>query len=321
MLVSLARGASFAVTNRGEWAFDRLALEMAGYYLLGFEPESGDRDGQSHAIGITVNRPGVTVRARPRFVATPASAARPSDADIITSVLAQPLLAEDVPLRVTVKSFKDPASDRVKLLVAAALGGPAGGTTVRAVGFLVTNDRGDVQASSLDTSPSAATPYVGAALVDPGTFNLKLAVVDERGRRGSVEHRFDARLRAGGPFRFSDVVLADGTVGKDLVPAIEPRVSREVVTGYLEIYASDPDRFERTSATFEIARDADAPALAGSPAVLAETADARWRVVQGSVPVTGLDPGEYVLRSVVSVAGRPVARFSTPFTLVSRAAR
>jgi hypothetical protein len=226
-----------------------------------------------------------------------------------------------VPLRVTVKSFKDAASDRVKLLVAAALGGPAGGATARAVGFVVTNDRGEAQASSLDTSPSAATPYVGAALVDPGTFNLKLAVVDERGRRGSVEHRFDARLRAGGPFRFSDVVLADGAVGKDLVPAIEPRVSREVVTGYLEIYASDPDRFERTSAAFEIARDADAPVLAGSPAVLAETADARWRVVQGSVPVTGLDPGEYVLRSVVSVAGRPVARFSTPFTLVSRAAR
>jgi len=40
------------------------------------------------------------------------------------------------------------------------------------------------------------------------------------------------------------------------------------------------------------------------------------RMVLGTVPVTGLDPGDYVLRAVVSMSGRPVARFSTPFTLI-----
>jgi len=321
MLVGRARGAYFAVANRGEWAFDRLALEMTGYYLLGFEPEPDDRNGKSHAIGIKVNRPGVTVRARRQFVAPPASAARPSDDDIIKSVLAQPLLAEDVPLRVAVKSFKDPASDKVKLLVAAALGGPADVTTARAVGFLVTDDRGEVQAFSLDTSPKVATPYVGATLVNPGTYNLKLAVVDEQGRRGSVEHRLDARLRVGGPFRFGDFMLADGDVGKALVPKIEPRVSREVVTGYSEVYAADPARFDTASVAFEVAREPNAPALASSPAVLGETADSGRRMIQGAVPVTGLEPGDYVLRAVVSVADRPVARFSTPFTLIRSAAR
>jgi len=116
-------------------------------------------------------------------------------------------------------------------------------------------------------------------------------------------------------------MLADGDVGKALVPKIEPRVSREVVTGYSEVYAADPARFDTASVAFEVAREPNAPALASSPAVLGETADSGRRMIQGAVPVTGLEPGDYVLRAVVSVADRPVARFSTPFTLIRSAAR
>jgi hypothetical protein len=43
-------------------------------------------------------------------------------------------------------------------------------------------------------------------------------------------------------------------------------------------------------------------------------------MIQGAVPVTGLDPGDYVLRAIVSVSGKPVARFSTPFALIRGAA-
>jgi VWFA-related protein len=320
MLVGRARGTYFAVANRGEWAFDRLALEMTGYYLLGFEPEADDRNGKSHAIAVKVNRPSITVRARRQFVAPPAAAGLPSDDDIIKSVLAQPLLADEIALKVTTRSFKDPASEKLKLVVAVDIGRPAEVSPVRALGFLVADDRGEVQAFSLDTSPSAATPYVGAALVSPGVYTLKLAAIDEQGRRGSVEHRFDARLRVGGPFRFGDLMLADGEVGSALRPKIEPRVSRQVVTGYSEIYASDPARFEAATVAFEVAKDANAPPLASREAVVGETAEPGRRLIQGSVPVTQLEPGNYVLRAIVSVAGKPVARFSTPFTLIAASA-
>ena len=316
MLVGRARGAYYSVIGRGEFVFDRLSLEMTGYYLLGFEPEADDRNGKAHAIGVKVSRPGVSVRSRRQFVAPPASAGLPSDDDIIKSVLAQPLLSDDIRLKVTTKSFKDPASEKVKLVVAVAAGGPAEIPAVRSIGFLVTDDRGEVQAFTLDTSPGSASPYVGATLVSPGTYNLKLAAIDDQGRRGSVEHRFEARLRVGGPFRFGDLMLADGEVGRALLPKIEPRVSREVVTGYSEIYASDPARFDGATVAFEVAKDANAAPLASAPAVVGETADAGRRMIQGAVPVTGLDPGEYVLRAIVSVAGRPIGRFSTPFTLI-----
>jgi VWFA-related protein len=320
MLVGRARGAYYSVIGRGEYAFDRLSLEMTGYYLLGFEPEADDRNGKAHAIAVKVSRPGVAVRARRQFVAPPASAAMPSDDDIVKNVLAQPLLTDDIRLKVTTRSFKDPASDKIKLVVAASAGGPAEVPSVRTVGFLVTDDRGEVQAFSLDTSPGAATPYVGATLVSPGTYNLKLAAIDDQGRRGSVEHRFEARLRVGGPFRFGDFMLVDGEVGRAVQPKIEPRVSRETVTGYSEIYASDPVRFEGTTVAFEVAKDANAPALASAAALIGETADPGRRMIQGAVPVTGLDPGDYVLRAIVSVSGKPVARFSTPFALIRGAA-
>ena len=44
--------------------FERIARELLGYYLVGFAPEPGDRDGKSHKIAVRVARERATVRAR-----------------------------------------------------------------------------------------------------------------------------------------------------------------------------------------------------------------------------------------------------------------
>ena len=59
-LAGLARGTVFRVVSNADFAFNRLALELSGYYLLSFEPLPGDRDGKPHKIRIDVRR------ARPR---------------------------------------------------------------------------------------------------------------------------------------------------------------------------------------------------------------------------------------------------------------
>ena len=51
---------SCASSPDADIAFNRLALELSGYYLLSFEPEAGDRDGKPHKIKVAV--PG-TIRA------------------------------------------------------------------------------------------------------------------------------------------------------------------------------------------------------------------------------------------------------------------
>lgn len=319
-LVGQTRGSIQTTFGRAEGAIDRLAIELTGYYLIGFEPEMSDRDGKPHAIAVGVTRPGATVRARRQFVA-PVSAAAPTDEDLLKGALRQPLPASDVALKVATHSYKDPASDRVKVIVSAEIGDARAAAPPRALGFWVSTEKGDVLQLTLDTLPPGQTRYLGAALVPPGIYNLKVAAIDDQRRIGSVEHRFDARLKAGGPFRYGDLMLADGPLDGTLQPRIEPVVADDSVKAYTELYASDPARFEAATVRFEVAPDLNAQALASAEALVLETSTPARRTVRAEIPLAPVPAGEYVLRAIVSVSGKPVARLTLPFSRLGRPAR
>jgi VWFA-related protein len=60
--------------------FDRVVTELSGSYLLGVEVAPSDRDGRAHLVNVTVNRAGLEVRARKRYVIEPPRAATPGAA-------------------------------------------------------------------------------------------------------------------------------------------------------------------------------------------------------------------------------------------------
>ena len=316
-LVGQTRGSLQTTFGRAEAAIDRLSLELTGYYLIGFEPEASDRDGKAHDITVRVTRPGVTIRARRQFVAPVATAAR-ADEDLIRDALRQPLPATDVPLKVTTHTYKDPGTDKVKVLVSAAFGNGRQIVLPRSLGFWVATEKGDVVQLTLDSASPGEARYLGAAVVPPGIYNLKFAALDEQGRLGSVEHRFDARLRTGGPFRYGDLMLADGTLDGALQPKIDPVVSGDSVKVYTEMYASDASRFEGATVRFEVASELNEPALASSEGLITETAVPGRRTVRGDVGLTTLPAGEYLVRAVISVSGRPVARLVAPLSRLGR---
>src|SRR5207249_3515137 len=64
LLAGAARGTLFTVTGTGATLFDRIASELAGYYLLGVESDPRDHDGKSHTVKIDVPRRGAVVRSR-----------------------------------------------------------------------------------------------------------------------------------------------------------------------------------------------------------------------------------------------------------------
>lgn len=316
-LVGQTRGSLHETYGRGEIAIDRLTLELTGYYLVGFEPEGADRDGKPHRIDVKVRRPGVTIRARRQFVAPPATVVR-TDEDLIKDALRQPLLATDVPLKVATHAYKDPASDKLKILVSASVGRPDQLTFPRALGFWVADAKGDVYQFTMDTPPQGKSRYLGAALVAPGVYNLKFAALDEQGRLGSVEHRFDARLRAGGPFTYGDLMLADGVLTNALDPKIEPIVREDSVKAYTELYAPYAARFADAAIRFEVAPEPNAAAVATADGILTETTTPDRRMARGEIPIASLPRGEYVLRAIVMVGGRPVARLTKSFTRIGR---
>ena len=66
-LAGMARGDVFRIVANPDFAFQRLGLELSGYYLLSFEPLPGDRDGKPHKIRIDVRRKDLTLRSRREF--------------------------------------------------------------------------------------------------------------------------------------------------------------------------------------------------------------------------------------------------------------
>jgi hypothetical protein len=123
-LYSLAvqsRGAVFRASGTEDAAFDRMAREMSGYYLLGFEPTAAERDGKIHEIGVRVARKDLTVRSR-RWLLIPSRATVRADAQVLGAMLANPMPETAIALRVTTYNVPDRQSARVKVVVAVESG-------------------------------------------------------------------------------------------------------------------------------------------------------------------------------------------------------
>src|SRR5207245_6762521 len=234
-LSSLTRGAVFRTVGSAT-PFERIAREMSGYYLLGFEPQGTDRNGKDHVIDVKVGRPGVTVRARR---ALPLAAPR-DQREILAATLRSPLPAIELPLRVTTYAARDTAAGKVRVVVSGEIG--RGGTSPAglAVAFALVDDKGKVAGSSFQRVPDDAVatsdgpvPYLGAAAVEPGHYTLKLPVVDSPGRRGSVEHPVRAALTTVGPIEVSDLVLAapPSGPGASLRPGVDAATDPGAVAG------------------------------------------------------------------------------------------
>ena len=208
----------FAFLADPDFAFARVASELSGYYLLGFEPEAGDRDGKSHAISVKVRRAGVLVRSRREFGIGLARAK--TDKDAITDLLRLPIQETGIPLTLTTYVFQDPGSLRVRLLVAMDIDRAVAPTGRLSIGLVLLDDKGAAGASLFqpavpsDTSSIGMQRYFATLLVDPGPYTLRVAVSDEGGRRGSVERPVWAYMRRIAQFRVTELLIGDGRYGR-----------------------------------------------------------------------------------------------------------
>ena len=133
----------------------------------------------------------------------------------------------------------------------------------------------------------------------PGTYSLRLAVVDQEGRRGSIVRDVSAWKMAGEPFALGDLVV--GPVppqGKGVAIQVEPYVTTDGVAAYLELYSTTEATWKGTTVVFEIADSEDAPALASLDASVEPGRQAdvayghRRRAGTGAPPGTLRDAGK-----------------------------
>ncbi|HEX9190335.1 MAG TPA: tetratricopeptide repeat protein, partial [Vicinamibacteria bacterium] len=314
-LAAQARGAVLRVVGAGDVAFQRVSRELMGYYLLGFEPEPGDRDGRGHPVKVQVSRPGVTVRAR-QLLSIPA--APPTPQQMLASALRSPLVDSGLPLQVTAYALRDAESDKVRVLIAARVGRASRPVSL---GFALSSSSGEVAASrayqGLEGGAGDWLDFTGEAVVAPDTYALRLAVVDAGGRRGSVEHTVKAALVSAGGLEVSDLVLAPGPAGGGgaVRPAVDLELEGEGLQALVEFGGRDRARVEGAAVAVELAESADGPALLRVP-VATEPGKDGARVARVNVAGGLRPPGTYTARAEISLEGRPVAVVARPFRIL-----
>ena len=147
-LAIAGRGDTFLVSGTPTAALARIDAEMSGYYLLSFEREPSDRDGDRTRIEVRVSRPDVFVRARTEFtpekpVAAKAASAPAVPKDLkaaIGEALRFPVPVTGLNLGLDTYTMPPVAGADMRTILAASLG--AGDQRIIATGYEITDEAG-----------------------------------------------------------------------------------------------------------------------------------------------------------------------------------
>ena len=324
LIAGITRGAMFTSIGSGSELFDRLAREMAAYYLLSAEPMDSDRDGKPHRIRLQVNRRNASVRARREFILRPQPPVSLTPEQRLSSVLGQPLPATELPIKVATYSLRSPGLQTVRVVATAEFGRTAAEPEDASMAYAVVAPDGKTVGTSFSTNRATPVRSDGTGRlqattifeIPPGRYTLRLAVVDAGGRTGSVEHPLDASIAAAGPVELADLLLAPaGSGGNSAVRLVaDPTIDDEPFGAYLEIYPRADDVVRQVKVMIEIADGETAPAIAAVEAPIAPTGERGRFIAQAMLPLALVPPGDYVARAVVTTPGGTAARVR-PFRL------
>jgi hypothetical protein len=315
-LADVARG----VVLRGapEISFERIAREISGHYLLGFEAEASERDGKNHKLSVKVARSGATIRAW-RSVSLPSASPKLQEQSLVAS-LRSPQLATALPVRVATYALPD-AGRKIRVLVVAELGGPSASGTFD-VAYVLVDAKDHVLASAAQQAKDSGTkgarfPFATSLLVEPGLYTLKLVARDRLGRTGRVDHPVKAMVTtsAVGAIESGDLLFGPlPSPGTAFRPAVAPELPPGPVVVRWDVFARDPSGLQGGEAVVEIAASATAQARGSVPARLATDTPGHG-VVQAVLPLQDLLPGRYVVRVSLTVAGQPAVTVTRPLRL------
>ncbi|TAK15054.1 MAG: VWA domain-containing protein [Acidobacteria bacterium] len=320
-LTGEARGLVLPVAVNASSAFARLDLELSGYYLLSFEPDLVDRDGKAHDISVKVNRPGVTVRARPQFAVAPPAADKTIDEQLIDA-LKNPLPVSDVGLKVTTFTFRDDETKRLKVLVSTEIDRSFNPSGDFALGCLMTDAGGSLVGSQFEKALAVPSKddegrpqrYTGAFVVDPGIYSVKIAVVDPKGRAGSIERTFNAKLESAGQLRLGELMLAE-IVGRSARPSVDGRINADTLMAYAEVYSDAAAALQGATLSIEIGKTENDPAVERAALKFSDRKFEGKRTAEGAVPIAMLPAGDYIARAVATIDGKTVGQVTRPFTV------
>lgn len=323
-LAGASRGQLYRINTSADFAFDRISRSLDGYYLLGVESRPEDRNGRRHRIGVKTTRRGVSIRSRRSFL-TSMSAKATTPADAISRALRSPLPINDLPLKVSTWTYKEPGTSKVRVLVAAEVERLVDQPLDYTVGMAMVNKQGKGVATPIEMKrlkdkpgdPGTAT-YAGMLVVDPGEYRLMMSMADSEGRVGSVNRAVTAFLLTGPGISLGDLIVNsyDGSARAAIEPSIEPAIAGPMAA-MMEIYSQTP--VAGLEATLEILTDENSPPLAAAPMRIIPGSSPEVAAVSAQFNTSSLPPGRYLARGIVRQDGTPQGHITRPFRILTAA--
>lgn len=284
----------------GTAALDRVARETSVHYLAELEPERSDSDNRSKSLNVRLERQGVTVRARPE-ITFPLPSRRPAAPPLSASEML--LKAEgfpDLPVRAAAFTMEASPDGRLRIVVVADVL-DVSIPIAQAAAALV--DTGDRVVARWSAPEAGVSPLVGAMLVPPGNYRLRVAVVDAEGRTGAADYDFEARLIPVGPLSLGSIVMGLSREGS-LTPRLEFTNEPSALASF-EI--SGGAAGTPLSAVLEVARTPDGPPIIAVPLAITSTGGQRF-LAMGTVVIGALPPGDYAVRGIIRLGDGAMGR-------------
>ena len=320
MLAGLTGGRSVRLSGQADTAFASLSQGLSGYYRLGVQVLPEDLDGKDRRISLKVSRPGASPASYRRVLsgARPQAEA-PADAEsALREALKGGPVRTGVDLRATSYVLHATTSSTDLRVVAVGDVNRAAPGRAKAVAALYDFDGRPVTAmeNTVDVGPDGPGTISVELTAPPGTYVLRLAVLDAEGRIGSLERLIDARWKKTGGIETPGLVLFRSDVGTRSAPRpiFEGVTTADDIIAQLALSGAVADK--KTPVVFEVARVGSTAPLVRRTGRIAQTTGGTT-VAQEALPASMLPPGRYTLTAKVGTGG---TSFSRTFTVSTSAA-
>lgn len=248
---SAAGGETFRVVGTADRFFARILTETSGFYRLGIELPEAPASQRYFRAKVSVVKPGAVVRTHTEAIAT-AVAATPSAPppggafdDRLRDALARGSAVPDVPISVTTMLRRDPDSGgHLQLVVGAQI--PSSGRAPFTAMFALAGETGVIlKQGRVSVPPGASGPDYLLSFpipLEPGAYQLRVAVADAGGTIGVVIQPVTARLAHVGAYSASELLKTwtDGAgAWEPLVLDTLPQAAMKLRVA-LELYPENP---------------------------------------------------------------------------------
>lgn len=297
-LAGATGGEFMRITASPQAAIARMLRETSTYYSLTFEPDAAEHAGQPLRVELKSTRDHVKVRTRPAIdlPKIPSHAAAPRD------MLRTAAEFRDLPLRSIAYPAPTPGSPEVTVYTEFE---PVDGAALKEASVGLFDEKNTLKKQWTAKPEELKNPVMSAVTAPAGAYRVRVAAVDAAGRTGTVDYELTAEVPRADPLKLSSLLLGTQAQGSGFLRRMEFK-DEGVAIAYLEV-AGVP-KGGKVRVDLDVTQTPDGTSLATAETSIGPAKNEDSVRAIGGFNIDALPPGDYLIRAVVSLDGKPVGK-------------